>query len=244
MTKEYTGPKVLYFDIETYGGLKAHMSEVSMIGYKWAHEKETHVISGFDFPKEFKKDFADDKPVLKAFSALVEQADVIIAHYGQKFDRCFINSRIEKHGLPPLKPVRLIDTWRISKDNFALQGNSLNVLLKFFNAPDQKVDLTYEEWRKVQRGDLKSLKKLRDHCRNDVAGMAWIFENHLSHYTNYLPNHNLYKKGEENVCPHCGSKEIMKKGFVYTRTAVNQQYQCKSCRRWSSAPMTGKGRIR
>lgn len=244
MTKEYTGPKVLTFDIETYGGLKANFSEISVFGYKWAHEKDAHTISGLDFPKEYKKDFTNDKPLLIALSEVWNQADVVIAHYGKKFDRCFINARLEKHGLPPLKPVKLIDTWRISKDNFALHSNRLDTLLKFFNAPDQKVDLTYEEWRKVGWGHVPSLKKLIEHCHNDVTGLEYVFQKHLSHYTNDMPNHNLYGAKGEKLCPHCGSKEIAKKGFVYTRTSVNQQYQCKACRRWSSAPMTGKGKIR
>lgn len=237
-------PKVLVFDIETYGGLKAHMSEISMFGYKWYGEPGVTCINGYDFKKEFKKDFTNDKPLLTALSSVWNQADSVIAHYGERFDRRFLNSRIEKHGIEPLKPLILIDTWRISKDNFALPGNSLNTLLKYFNCPYQKVDLTYEEWRKVQLGDITALKKLSSHCKNDVLGLDWIMEEHLSHYTLKLPNWNMYVDPIKMVCPHCKSDELSQQGYRYSRTTVWKQYKCKNCRRWSHGPIKGKGVIR
>lgn len=234
-------PKVLYFDIETYGGLKAHMSEISVFGYKWRHEKKVHLLSGMDFKKEFKKDFTNDRPLLLALSKVWNEADVVVAHYGERFDRRFLNSRLEKHKLPMLKPVVLIDTWRISKDNFVLPGNSLNVLQKFFNSPYQKVDLTYEEWRKVQVGDKKCLSKLVDHCKNDVLGLEFIFNNHLAHYTNKLPNYNLYVT--KGVCPSCGSDKIFKNGTRPNATGLWQRYMCRNCFKWALGPMK-KGVIR
>lgn len=237
-------PMILTFDIETYGGLKAHMSEISVFGYKWMHEKKAHILSGLDFPKAFKKDFTNDRPLLEALSEVWNQADVVIAHYGERFDRRFLNARLEKHGLPPLKPIRLIDTWRISKDNFVLGGNSLNVLLKFFNAPDQKVDLTYEEWRQVMTGKIPALKKLIQHCHNDVTGLEYIFKKHLSHYTMKLPNWNLYVDTKKKLCPYCGSADLVRRGPAYNQTTVWQTYQCKSCRRWPRGPINGKGVIR
>lgn len=238
-------PKVLVFDLETFGGLKAHMSEISVFGYKWLGEgKKASIISGLDFPREYKKDFTNDKPLLRAASEIYNSADVVIAHYGERFDRRFINSRIEKQGLPPLKPMRLIDTWRISKDNFALPGNSLNTLLKFFNSPFQKDDLTYEEWRKVQLGDVKALRHLVAHCEADVLGLEWVFQNHLSHYTKDLPNYNLFVEPGSRVCPYCGSDGLRKEGYHYKQTSVWQQYSCKACRKWPTGPMKGNGVIR
>lgn len=242
--KTYTGPWVLIFDIETFGGLKAHMSEVSVFGYKWMHETEAHTLSGLDFPKEFKKDFTNDRPILEALAKIWNKADAVVAHYGQKFDRCFLNTRMEVHNLPPLKPVKLIDTWRISKDNFALHSNRLDTLLKFFGTRDQKYELTWGEWRKVQYGDVGALQKLIKHCRNDVTGLDQVFREHLVHYTDKIPNFNLYVKQDKPVCPSCGSDHIHKQGLSYTQTAVWQQYQCLDCRKWSRSPMTGKGKIR
>lgn len=234
--------KTLCFDIETFGGLKAHMSEISVFGYKWLGEgKKATILSGRNFP-EFKKDFTNDRPLLKALSKVWNEADAVIAHYGERFDRRFLNSRLEKHGLPPLKPVRLIDTWRISKDNFALPGNSLNVLLKFFNCPFQKDDLTYEEWRKVQLGDVKALKHLEDHCTNDVLGLEWIFQKHLAHYTNKLPNQNLVDTKLKR-CPKCGSDNLIRRGTACNQTTVFAQYFCKQCRSWPRGPLS-KGIIR
>jgi uncharacterized protein YprB with RNaseH-like and TPR domain len=238
-------PKVLVFDIETYGGLKAHMSEVSCFGYQWLGEnKPAKVISGLDFEGTFKRGYIDDSYVLSEASNLLNEADATIAHYGERFDKRFLNTRIEHHGMPPLKPTKLIDTWRISKENFALHSNSLDTLLKFFKAPAQKIELDYEEWRSVGWGDKKSLKKLIKHCKNDVEGLCWVFEKHLASYTKKLPNFNLFVDVDKPVCSYCGSSEIVKRGFSYNQTTVWQQYQCRGCARWPRGPIGRKGVIR
>lgn len=244
MSSPTSRPKILVFDIETYGGLKAHMSEVSAFGYKWLGEgKDATVLSGLDFPREFKRDFTNDRPLLEALSKVWNEADAVIAHYGERFDRRFLNSRIEKHSLAPLKPLKLIDTWRIAKDNFALHSNRLDALLQFFGSPHQKLDLAYDEWRRVIIGDKKALTKLIEHCRNDVLGLEWVFQNHLFHYTNKLPNYGFFVDPGEKVCPYCGSDRLIKRGQAHNQTTVMQRYQCLGCRRWPSGPM-GKGVLR
>lgn len=226
-------PRVLVGDIETMGGLKAHMSEVEAFGYKWLGEgKKATILSCLDF----KTSVFNDRPLLKEVSKIWNSADCVIFHYGERFDRRFLNTRIEAHGLPPLKPLRLIDTWRISRDNFALPGNSLATLLKFFESPHQKVDLTYREWRQVMLGQPKALRKLNEHCAADVLGLEWVFQNHLSHYTRYLPNVALANGG----CPQCGAESLQKRGLSYKQTSVWQRYFCRGCMRWSEKPMGGK----
>lgn len=240
-------PIITVFDIETYGGLKAHMSEISVFGYKeYKKPGGAKILSGRQFKKEFKKDFTNDKPLLIELSKVWNASDAVIAHYGQRFDRRFLNSRIERHCLRPLKPVKLIDTWRISKDNFALPGNSLNTLLKYFNSPYQKVDLTYEEWRAVMKGEEPALKLLEEHCRYDVLGLDWVTKKHLEHYITALPNYNLFVDPEQKVCPYCGGKELAKEGKHYTQLAVWQQYSCKNplCLKWPRGPIGKGGRIR
>lgn len=242
--KPMNEPKVLTFDIETFGGLKAHMSEVSVFGYKWRHEKNPVLLSADISDDVNKRGFINDEPLLRKLSEVWNEADVVIAHYGERFDRRFLNTRIERHDLPPLKPVTLIDTWRISKDNFALPGNSLKTLLKFFHSPYQKDDLSYEEWRAVQLGNKKALKHLEEHCKYDVLGLEWVFENHLSHYTNKLPNYNLFVDENKRVCPVCGHNVLQRRGFHITQTTKQIRYQCRKCSCWSRGPINNKGIIR
>jgi uncharacterized protein YprB with RNaseH-like and TPR domain len=225
------------FDIETTGGLKAHMSEVEAFGYKWLGEPGVEVLSCLDTEQKF----YNDRPLLKELTKVWNQADAVVAHYGEKFDRRFLNTRIEHYRLPPLKPLPLIDTWRLSKDNFALPGNSLRVLLTFFGAPHQKLDLTYSEWRRVMLGHIPSLRKLNEHCKADVLGLEWVFKTHLIHYTRKLPS--LATDGSL-VCPQCGGGEMFDaRGFVYKPTKRWVRYYCWGCKRWAEGPKGGKVRF-
>lgn len=44
-------------------------------------------------------------------------------------------------------------------------------------------------------------------------------------------------------CPDCGSKDCIKRGFLYTRQGKSQRYQCKKCGKWFSATTSVGTRI-
>ena len=58
-----------------------------MFLHKWEGQKRAQVCALDDFPEEFKKDPENDEHVAKKLFDLFDEADIVIAHNGDRFDR-------------------------------------------------------------------------------------------------------------------------------------------------------------
>ena len=102
-----TSPVVAY----TWGaGYKLNIShdniikerKVICIAWKWEHETEAHVIT---WDKK-----QDDKAMIKQFLEIANEADELVAHYGDHFDAPWFRTRCLFHGLAPIPIYKTIDT--------------------------------------------------------------------------------------------------------------------------------------
>lgn len=200
---------------------------------------------------------AAEKSLLEDFTKAYNDCDEVVAHYGKKFDVRFINSRLAKHGMPPLKPMALIDTWRIMKDHFLLASNRLDSAIKFFNCPYEKPDIPWSVWRDVSLGKYKAHKALEHRCRYDVLSLSWIYFNKLRHHAssgkvNRALAHEKRKVDDKDItltlkksrCPNCAHKgAFMRRGYKYNKTSVTVQIQCQKCNGWSTSPLNKGGSI-
>src|SRR6266699_2886337 len=78
---------------------------------KWLFEKK--VYSGRLTSKEAIKQ--NDKRILKGIWQLLEEADIVVAHNGDKFDLPKLNTRFIIHKLNPPLPYQSIDTLKVIK---------------------------------------------------------------------------------------------------------------------------------
>lgn len=202
----------------------------------WEGEKKADLLTIHSDKKHFIRNPIDDKPILKKLSVILNQADYCVAHYGSRFDRNFINTRLEYHNLPRLKPTPLYDTWIILRKQFLLHSNKLDTALKFFHSPVQKLDLTYDEWSLTTAGHIPSLNKLAEHCRNDVLSLHWLWVEHLKKYQRGLMSRSMFA-GEERKCSFCGEHRLLSWGKCYFGGKFRQRYRCASCFGWNYRPM-------
>src|SRR5690554_2502619 len=135
---EPTGAKILILDIET-APILAHvwrtfkenvgLEQISFDWYilsfaaKWLHSDET-----LYFDQQYAKDVEDDTPLMQRLWKLLDDADIIVAHNGRRFDLKKINARFAIKGFKPPSPYRIVDTLEIAKKNFAFTSNRLAYL--------------------------------------------------------------------------------------------------------------------
>jgi rubredoxin len=74
---------------------------------------------------------------------------------------------------------------------------------------------------------------MREYNMGDIATLEAMYYRMLPWITTH-PNHGLYMDDIPNfpVCPNCGSGDIHKDGFAYTKVGKFQRYQCKTCHTW------------
>lgn len=238
--------KILVLDIET----------APKVAYVWRFFKENisakqvkehgHMMSfaakwlGGDeiFYEECRKD--DDKLIVEKMCHLLDQADMIIAHNGERFDMKQIRARAVVNGIKPPSPVKVIDTLLIAKREFAFPSNSLEYLTTIMGCKTKKGGHKkfpgFELWLECLRGNEEAWSEMREYNIIDVLALEELYIK-LRPYDTKHPNLAVYAENkEEPVCPKCGGTHVQWRGYAYTSVGKYHRYQCNDCGGW------GRGR--
>jgi len=235
-------PKILCWDIETSyyvhtswtkwtPGMKlVKEKSIICIAYKWLGEKQTHVISIGDDKKRFAEDPFDDKYVIEKFQEVINQADLAVAHNGDKFDMKFFNSRLLKHGLNPIL-VKTYDTLKGAKRFFSFHSNRLGEIAKYLGV-SKKTRTEMSWWDDILfKNCKKSLKLMEDYCKQDVVVLEDVYKKLLPFIQTGHPTYNALTgiPKDINLCPSCGSQHFVKDGYKVLMTGKYSRYQCQDC---------------
>lgn len=238
-------PKILLFDIETAPNLGYvwgkydqnvidYKSEWYMLCFvaKWSDSKKLITSKLSDF-KTFKKDKENDYGVVKALWNLLDECDILIGHNSKAFDEKKANARFVYHGLPPPSPYKTIDTLSVARKYFKFTSNKLDDLGKALGIGRKVPHEGFRLWLGCMNGDTKSWNKMIKYNKQDVLLLEKLYKKLQPWITNH-PNIGLFTN-QEYACPNCGSKHVIKRGYMYTKVNKFQRYVCKDCNAWSSS---------
>lgn len=228
--------KVLIYDIETspnivYSwavGRKISLTpdniiqerQIICIAWKWLDEKRVHTV---DWGAK-----TDDKQLLKDFSQVINEADVAIAHNGDRYDIKFINSRLAYHDLPPLKDITTLDTLKLSRKVFFNNSHKLDYLGQYL-VGDRKLETGgFSLWKKVMDGDKKALTRMLRYCKQDVKLLEEVYLK-IRKYAPQSVNFSILEHGNKSGCKNCGSQNVVRDGHRLKTTIIYQCYKCKDC---------------
>jgi uncharacterized protein YprB with RNaseH-like and TPR domain len=237
--KDIKKPRLLFLDIET-APLRSYtwrlwkqdiptaaiISDWWMIAWsaKWAGEEG--VFSQVVTSKEALLE--DDSRIVSTLWSLLNQANIVCTHNGERFDIPRIRSRFLVHGLPPTKPYLQIDTLKVVKKEFGFSSNKLDYIAQVLGLPG-KLPTSLDLWIKCMEGDIISLKTMEEYNRNDVIVLEQVYMK-LRPFVKTHPNFNLWSETNDPVCPHCGSKNLIPEtGGYYTQTAQYNLHKCLDC---------------
>lgn len=239
-------PKLLYWDIETSLQLVAVFQlahndwidpssitqERYVICASWLWEGDDHVhsVSVLDDPKRFKNDPHDDKHVITKLHEVLSQADVIVGHNSDSFDKRYIDTRILVHGLSPLPPITSIDTYKVAKSKFLFNSNKLNYVGGLLGV-GKKIPTTPGLWMKVLNGDKSAIREMVQYNKRDVTLLRDVFLKLRPYVANHV-NRELFGK---TGCPRCGSLKVQSRGVHRAITKTYQRYCCSACGGWFRA---------
>lgn len=230
-------PKILIFDIET-APLKAYVwerwnqnigttqliSEWFMLTWsaKWLYDNT--IYSDTITPDEVVNE--DDSRICKSIWKLLNEADIVVAHYGDKFDIPILNGRFAVHGLKPTTPFQSIDTKKVAAKKFKFSSNKLEELAKIFKIPINKLDTDFTLWRGCMEGNPESLKYMQKYNDQDILVLEELYLK-IRPWINSHPNVGLYMESDTPVCSNCGSSNLTDTHKHY-RTSVGKYrvYQC------------------
>lgn len=246
MSKQKHGPRVLTVDIETspllchvwslwqtqniaVGQLKADWFVLAWAA-KWLGSS-----SMIYRDQRSAKNLEDDSAILKELWALLDEADIVVGQNVKSFDLRKINARFAIHGLKPPSPYRVIDTKELAKKNFDFTSAGLEYLseklCKRYKKLKHKKFPGFELWKECLRGNPAAWREMERYNRFDVLATEELYE-HLAPWGSGI-DFNAYRDGE--ISCNCGSHNLQRRGFGYTKTGKYQQFVCNDCGAWMRA---------
>lgn len=224
-------PKIISWDIETTPNL----------GWVWA-KYDQNVI---DFEKEWellsfcikyfggktyffgRDEFPEEKDLVKKLHEYMDEADILIAHNGDKFDVKKANAKFLEFGLMPPSPYKTIDTLKIARRFFNLTSNKLGDLSAKLGLGGKVTTGGFALWQGCIKGDPKSWALMRKYNKQDVVLLEKIY----LRLRPWIQNHPAISQGFN--CPNCSSTELQRRGFAITRKHKYQRWQCQPCGTWT-----------
>lgn len=242
------GPRILLYDLETTPSLCWVWNQyqtnviatekdwsILCFSYKWLGQDEIHFVSVYQDP-DFEPDSLNDRYVVERLHALFDQADVLVAHNGDKFDKRKSNARFLYYGMDPPSPAQTIDTKKEAARYSANYSNSLSELGRLLKIGKKVEHRGFELWRECMRGDPKAWAEMEEYNRGDIALLEalyyrlrpWIGSPGHAGGTNF----GLWSQ-DQLTCPKCGSHHLIKRGTYRTKFSEWQALQCVDCRGYS-----------
>lgn len=183
----------------------------------------------------------NDRKIVASMFKLLDEADVVVAHYGKKFDLPTIIGRGAIHGLTPPSPYIVVDTKEVASREFRLVSNSLANLCEELGLPrksEHKKFPGFELWLGCLRGDEEAWKEMKEYNIDDVIALESLY----LRLRPYIRNHpNIGRPNSEGAleCPKCSSSSIQLRGYYTSNAGISyHRYVCNDCGGWSRSPVT------
>lgn len=229
------GAKTLFVDIETtpllgyswktYDTSIIHVVKdwgLLSVAWKWLDSKSISVLA---------TDTTTERGLTKKVWGLLDEADIVVAHNGDRFDIKKLQAKMKEFGMNPPSPFKTVDTLKVAKGHFAFTSNKLNDLGEKLGL-GKKVDTGgFRLWLDCMGGSRAAFEKMKRYNKQDVALLEKLYLE-LRPWTPRHPNVAVYMISKEEVCSSCGSKNLQSRGYYHTNSGVYKRIKCKDCASW------------
>jgi hypothetical protein len=237
-----TEPRVLCYDIETAplqvytwspwqanAAKVVHDWQMLSVAWRWHGEKRVSSASIPDWRGYKPLEDGDDYEVVATVADLFDEADVVVAHNGNKFDQPKTKTRMIAHGFDPPSSYKEVDTLQIVKQQFRFTYSRLDEVCKALGIGAKHNTGGIDLWHGCINGDPKAWAKMVKYNKQDVVLLDALYERVLPWAKN-APNMALLSD-RPDVCPRCGRKgEFIIRGYRHNQVTKRVQYQCTACR--------------
>lgn len=187
--------------------------KIICIGYKWEHEKKVHVLRW--------DENQDDRQMIIDFIEIANEADELVAHYGNHFDTPWLRTRALYHKLPPIPIYKTVDTKALASKYFYFNSNKLDYISQFLGH-GKKLHTEFELWKKILWEKCqKSLDYMCKYCGVDVLRLEAVYHD-IMQYAPVRTHAGVMMGHDKWTCPRTGSKDVVKEK---TRVTANGTVQ-------------------
>jgi hypothetical protein len=226
LKRKQSPAKVLIFDLETAPNK----------GYFWGLW-EQNIQTSFVIENWFLLSWSA-KWLFEDEICMLEEADVVIAHNLNKFDKKRAQTRFMMNGLQPPSSYLQIDTLQHARKSFAFPSNRLDALGEYLGV-GRKMETPKGLWMDImqcteakhykskaaaKKAD-ESLDIMVAYCNQDVLLLEDVYIE-IRGYVKPHPNIGLFSHEEGMICPTCGSTHLKIVGEYHTTANSYDEYRC------------------
>lgn len=201
-------------------------TEMMSFAAKFLGDKRTQFYSTFHQGKE--------AMVQKAWD-LLNDADVVMGWNSKSFDVKHLNREFLEAGLRPPSPFKQIDLMLAVKRQFRLPSNKLQYVSTLLGLQGKVQHSGHQLWIDCLAGKAKAWAEMRKYNIQDVDILQEVYEV-LKPWIDGHPSLALYapESAEDgHSCPTCGSTDLRREGYAFTRLGRFQRFVCQACGKWS-----------
>lgn len=193
---------------------------------KWLDRKKVNVHCLPDY-ESFKADRADDRELVAELWSYLDQADIVVAHNGDRFDLRKFAARCVVNGLTPPSPYRSVDTLKLARAKFKFDSNRLDDVAKFLKLGSKLPHTGRHLWFSCMHGETKAWRKLRQYNAHDVVLLERVYLK-LRAWSTTHPKLTWFTRKEIN-CPVCESPDTKRSGWRHNAKSKVQRRTCLEC---------------
>jgi DNA polymerase elongation subunit (family B) len=233
--------KVVFLDIETspslgfvWGKYEQDVIEFERDWYimsyaaKW--QNGSFEVNSLQDMKGYSHNIRNDEKLVKKLWDILDKADIVIAHNGDKFDLRKINARFAFYRLNPPSPYKTIDTLKIARKYFKFDSNRLDDIGRYLGIGRKLQHTGFSLWKGCMEGDGSSWKLMKKYNKQDVILLEKVYEE----FKRWVINHPI--TNELGNCQNCGGN-LQARGFNLSLAGRKQRYQCIGCGAWSQGKL-------
>ena len=248
MSDTSTGPRILLYDLETSPILgyvwtlwKTNVIEVVEDWYllsaawQWYGEDQIH------FARKA-KGYANDQALTKKIWQLFDEADIVVAQNGDRFDQPKAWAKFIQYDLGPPSFYQEIDTLKMARKH-GFTSKSLDNLAKRLGIGKKLPHQGKNTWIGCIANDEESWQIMEEYNRHDVWLLDQVWKK-LAPYSDVKPNMQQWTGVYTCVNPRCGSGNLQRRGVYRTHAQTYQRYQCNDCKKYGRALLADDGRLR
>jgi hypothetical protein len=208
-------------------GINQIQSDKSILSWaaKWIDQPKIYYR---DLRKE--KNIDDDSPILQDLWELMDEAETLVGHNLNKFDRKNIQTRFLKHGMRPTNKTELHDTLSMAKSQFSFTSNKLEYIASFLGVGEKshhKKFQGFELWRECMNGNPKAWAEMKRYNQNDVVITEAVYKKLLPYCK--LPTAFIELEEDENPVCSCGSDRLHSNGYRVASGIKYKRLRCLDC---------------
>ena len=155
------------FDIEATG-LAGDYNSVLVVSIKTFGESQ---IDTFCVTRP-----GEDRKVVQSAIQRLSEFDCWISYYGKGFDVPMLQARALKHDISPLIKKHHVDMFFQLVSKVKTSRKSQAHFLRWLGTPEQKMDMSPEEWNQVLSNPKEAIKKMIQRCESDVKGLEGLYK--------------------------------------------------------------------